>query len=286
MLPRLAEIFGTTTDALLGLEVPVKEVELVEEDTSGLHVDHNDGRWEFHWDGGKKSNIGIGLWVIAAGTMLLGANFLDQQVSLWTALWTTGLTIFGLFGLWPKFSCFRLGCALAGGYFILGELRPRLFVLEESYILSICLLLFGLSLLLDAGRKGKKPVFSITSKAKGRHRQHFLVTEERFDCDVSFGEQSYLIDLSRLRGGTADVSFGALTVDLRGCESIAEGCTLDLNCSFGELTLLVPSSVRAEASSSTAFGNFTVTGQPNPDAADVIYVNCDASFGEITLRYI
>ena len=286
MLPRLAEIFGITTDALLGLEAPAKEAELVEEDAAGLHVDHNDGRWEFHWDGGRKSNIGIGLWVIAAGAMLLGANFLGQQVSLWTALWTTGLTIFGLFGLWPKFSCFRLGCALAGGYYLVNELWPRLFVLEKGFILPILLLLFGLSLLLDAGKKGKKPVFSITSQAKGKQRQHFLVTEERFDCDVSFGEQSYLINIPRLRGGAADVSFGELTVDLRGCESFGENCHLDLNCSFGELILLVPSSVRAEPSSSTAFGNFTVTGQPNPDASDIIYVNCDASFGEITLRYM
>ena len=281
-LPRLANIFGTTTDALLGLELPVKEAELVPEDTPVLHIDKTHEQWKFTWDAGRKGRFGLGLWVILAALMLLAANYLDQHVGLWSALWTTGLTVFGIFGLWPEFSFFRLGCGLLGGYYIVGELWPRLFVLERSYFLPICLLLFGLSLLADAGKK--RPVFHITTPSSN-HRQHYQASGEEFTCEVAFCEQSYLVDLPRLSRGSATVSFGELELHLTGCREFSQNCMLDLSCSFGDLTILLPRSLRAEASTSTTFADFSVVGTPDPDAA-VILVNAKASFGDITLRYI
>jgi transcriptional regulator with XRE-family HTH domain len=286
MLPRLAEIFGITTDSLLGLEAPAKEAEVVTEDVPGLHIDKNDDHWEFKWDAGRKNYIGMAMWIISAALMLLAANFLDQQVSLWTALWTTGLTIFGILGLWCGSGILRLGCGLAGVYFIAGELWPRMFVLEKSYILPIFLLLFGLSLLTKAGKKKKKPSFHITSHGKDKRHSEYEVEGEEFHCELSFGSRNQPVELPRLREGEAEVSFGELTLDLRGCGEFAPGCHLELDCSFGELTVLLPASVRAETSSSTAFGDFTVCGQPNPDAANLILVDASANFGEITLRYI
>lgn len=285
MLPRLAEIFRTTTDTLLGVEPPAKEAELVTDDAPGLHIDKNDNRWEFKWDGGRKSHIAIALWVICTALMMLAANFLGQQVSLWTALWTTGLAVFGIFGLWPKINFFRLGCGLAGGYFIIGELMPRLFVVEKSYILPIFLLLFGLSLLADAGKKIKKPTFHITSHGTDKMLCEYQVNGDCFECALSFGNRTQFVEIPRLRRGEAEVSFGELTLDLRGCKDFSQDCLLDLECDFGKLTVLLPASVRAEANSDTAFGDFSVIGQPDPNAA-VILVNADTSFGDITLRYI
>ena len=285
MLPRLAEIFRTTTDALLGLEPPAKEAEVVTEDTPGLHIDKNDNHWEFKWDGGRKGHIAIALWVIAAAAMLLAANYLSQYVSLWTALWTTGLAVFGIFGLWPKFSFFRLGCSLAGVYFIVGELWPRAFVLEKSYILPIFLLLFGLSLLFEAFHKKKEPVFRVTSRDGNKQRAEYQVNGDRFDCDIAFGAHQQLIQLPRLSRGKADVSFGELTLDLRGCESFTQDCLLDLDCSFGQLTVILPSSLRAVPASSAFSGAVRFSGQPMPEALP-IRLNCDACFGEIDIQYI
>ena len=282
-LPRLANIFGTTTDALLGVEPPAKESELITEDVPSLHIDEFDDQWQFTWESGRKGHIGIGLWVILAALMMLAANYLGQHVSLWTALWTTGLTVFGIFGLWPSFSFLRLGCGLIGGYFIVGELWPRLFILEKSYILPICLLLFGLSLLADAGNKDKKHGFHITMPNKRKHL--YQVSGEEFTCEIAFCDQSYLVDLPRLSKGSAAVAFGDLELRLTGCQEFAANCTLDLSCSFGDLTILLPRNLRAETSSSTTFADFSVIGAPDPDAA-VILVNANASFGDITLRYI
>lgn len=286
MLPRLAAIFGTTTDALLGVEEPAKEAEVITEDVPELHIDSKDDHWEFHWDAGRKGHLGMALWVICTGLMLLAANYLKQDVGLWTALWTTGLTVYGVLGLWGCSGFFRLCCGLAGAYFIADELFPATFVLEKSYLLPIFLLLFGLSLLLRARRKSKKPVIKISSRGKHRQKGDYSVDSDRFSCEVSFGSREQLVQLPRLKRGSAEVSFGELTLDLRGCGEFAPGCTLDLDCSFGEMTVLLPGNLRVEPSTSTAFGDFTVTGQPNSDAADLLLINADANFGEITLRYI
>lgn len=284
-LPRLAEIFGITTDALLGLEAPAKVAEVVTEEVPGLHIDKNDNHWEFKWDGGRKSHLATAFWVIAAAVMLLAANYLSQDVGLWTALWTTGLTVFGIFGLWPKFSFFRLGCALVGGYFILDELYPRAFVLEKSYILPIFLLLFGLSLLFEAFHKKKEPVFRVTSHGKDKQVNDYQVDGDSFDCDIAFGIHRQLVELPLLRSGNADVAFGELTLDLRGCEAFTEDCRLHLDCSFGNLTVLLPASLRAVPSSDTCAGKVRFSGQPKPDAQS-IHLNCDASFGEIHIQYL
>ena len=286
MLPRLAEIFGITTDSLLGLEAPAKEAEVVTEEISGLHIDKEDDRFEFSWDGGRKSYTALGVWVISAAVMMLAANFLEQYVNVWTALWTTGLTLYGIFGLWPKFSIFRLGCALVGGYIAVGELWPGFFVLNETYILPVLLLLFGLRLLADAGKKNKNPRFHMASRGKDKRISEYQVEGGTFSCEVTFGSRSQLVELPRLTQGEVEVSFGELTLDLRGCTEFAPGCQLDLECSFGELTVLLPGSVRAEPSSSTAFGSFHVTGTPNPDAATVLLVSAEANFGEVTLQYL
>ena len=73
-LPKLAAIFGITTDALLGVEPAVKEAEVVTEEVPGIHIDKMDDHWEFHWDGGRKSYIGLALWMICTALMLLAAK--------------------------------------------------------------------------------------------------------------------------------------------------------------------------------------------------------------------
>lgn len=295
-LPKLAEIFGISTDELLGLEkkeVLPAEIVAEQEDNdagepNGLH--YQNGMWEFQWDGGRKNGIGFALWVLVSGILLFAANLLQlEQVGLWDILWPTGLLLFGLFGLYPKLSFFRLGCGLFGAYFLLELFHVLSFTRKKEYLLPIFLLLFGLSLLVDALRKPKKGSFHMTHNGKpvGKSKNNFCKYEEEiFDCATSFGENSYLIRLPRLSGGKAEVSFGELTVDLSGCEEIADGCRIGLNCSFGTITLLVPRSCCAKPETSTAFASVETKGSPDPNAAATVYLQCNASFGEIVIRYI
>lgn len=300
LLPKLAEIFGISTDTLLGIAAQEKvyEAEVVtpgcredntgeddeDDEDDGLHFLGND--WEFFWNNGRKSSIGMAVWILLVGGLLLAGNIYDLEYGFWDILWPTGLLTFGLFGILPKFSFFRLGCLLFGAYFLLGELDFLPFILDKGILIPVFLLLFGLSLLVDALRKPKKPHFTIVRNGDRIKKSSCNITNERFDCNLSFGEKDYVINTPRLQGGAVNVSFGELEIDLSGCQEIVSGCTIDASCSFGELTIKVPHRYRVEAASSTAFGNFEVDGSPSPDPDAVINLDANVSFGEICVEYI
>lgn len=298
ILPKLSEIFNITTDALLGMEsqqIP-REAEIITEDpdVQGLHADTSGGHWELKWDGGRKNGIGFSLWILLSGGLLMASGILGWETGLWDILWPSGILIFGLFGLYPKFSFFRMGCTLFGGYYLLNNMIPDLVPLHKEYLLPVFLLLFGLSLLAEAIRKDKEPSFQVIRDGKTiytkhgkihRHNCSYNADSEHFQCELSFGEDRQLVQLPRLSSGTAEVSFGELNVDLRGCREIANGCRIDADCSFGELRILVPGCCRVEPISSTAFGSVDIVGQPAPDAETLIHIHCDASFGKISICY-
>lgn len=293
MLPRLAEVFGISTDELLGLEK--KEVHIAEliadqkpeddaQEPESLHV--KGGDWELQWDGSRKTSLGFALWILLVGGLLLLANLQGRNM-FWDLLWASGLLVFGLFGLYPKFSFFRLGCALFGGYFLLSDFEALPFPLGKKVLLPVFLLLFGLSLLVDALRKPKKGSFHVNHNGKSLEKasDSCIYDGERFFCDTSFGGNYHLIQLPRLSSGKAEVSFGELTVDLGSCQEIADGCNIDLDCSFGALEIRLPKQYRAEPVSSSTFASVEVKGNPDPNASVTVNLNCDVSFGQITIRY-
>ena len=296
MLPRLAELFDTTTDQLLGLqrkEVHVAEVvmepdESEDREPNGIHVE-NDG-FEFHWDGGRKSSIAFASWILLMAGILLAMRFNFPSptfgLTLWELLWTTALLVFGISGLFSKFSVFQLGCTFFGGYFLLERSGLLQFNMGMDLIFPILLLLFGLSLLTEALRKPKKGRFHVTRNGHSLRRSDFSCENETFTCETTFGENEFPIQLPRLSSGSAEVSFGSMTVDLGGCEALAENCQVEACCSFGELTILVPRRFRADIHSSTAFGSVEQKGTPDPQSDEVFSLNCDANFGQITVRYI
>lgn len=288
-LPKLAEIFGISTDELLGIErKEVHPAEIVPADTeeNGVHI-HPDGSLELSWDGGKKSSIGLAVWILLVGGIMLASYFLSFHAKLWDVLWPSALLVFGIFGLFPRFSFFRLGCSLFGLYFLLSSLNFAPFRLGREFLLPVFLLLFGGSLLVDTIRKPKKGGFSLGRSGKGgSKRDHCTCTGDRFDCATVFGENHYVIPLLTLSGGSADVRFGEMSVDLQKCEQLSPDCAISLNCAFGELELIVPSRIRVEPTNSTAFASVEISGAPRGDAVGTIRVSCDVSFGEISIRYI
>ncbi len=299
MLPKLADIFGISTDVLLGVEntqeQPVLEAEVVsEEDAPGIHVDSDSaGMWEMHWDAGRKNGVGVAVWVLLTGGLLLASNLLHWDAGLWDILWPTALTVFGAFGLMPRFSFFRLGCMLFGAYFLLTNLGLASVLPGKEILLPALIVLLGLSMLADALRSGKVPRFTVTQNGKSTAKRNgaqfsseFKLSEEGFSAATGFGELRRTVVLPRLAEGRASVSFGELTLDLTGCQSFAEDCRIYAKCSFGELKLIVPEWCRVEPDSHTVFAEMKVRGQPLPEAKAVIRLEGDVSFGEITVRYV
>lgn len=292
MLPRLAEIFSCTTDALLGIEKepePVHEGELVTQPESASSHEGDDIRAVFNGEiqldrkMGRKTGILLAVWVLLTGCLLFLPN-----ADFWGVCWRAGILVLGLAGLWPHFSFFRLACALFGGYLLMNHLciYPEIFNRDLDWMLPAFLLLFGLHLLVDAFRKPGKGHIGHLVHPNITRENRCDMDGEAFDCATSFGENNYRITLPKLSRGRAELSFGSMTVDLGGCGEIGEGCFLELNCSFGDLELIIPRRIRAVPDSDTAFGNVEIVGAPAPDASDTIAVKCDASFGQITLRYV
>ena len=80
MLPKLAEIFGTTTDSLLGRTQAqvVHNAEVIDEDDST----HKKGTWEFKWDSGRHSATGVAVTVICVGALFLLSQVLHWDLDL------------------------------------------------------------------------------------------------------------------------------------------------------------------------------------------------------------
>ena len=282
ILPKLSDIFGISTDELLGREAPapIHQVEVID-----VQADSQTGRWEFHWDSGRRNAVGFAVLVLAVGILSLCSNLFDWNASFWEILWPTAIVVFGLFG--KGFSFFRLGCVAVGAYFLLDNLDIASFDLGAGVIFPALVILFGLALLADALKKPRNSNFRIVRKgSRKKQKSSFDASGEEFTYNASFGEVRQDVALPRLSDGEINVSFGEFTVDLSGVETLSEDCSLEANCSFGELRILVPRRFTVQTDSSASFAEISVKGEPDPDSQGILSLEANASFGEITVQYI
>ncbi len=291
MLPKLADIFGISTDELLGRPSghTVHQAEVVTEDDEcepdGIHL--SKGTWSFHWDSGRRGTLVFAVFVLTVGILTLLSEIFHWYTSFWKILWPTALVVFGLNGfLRRRPSVFSLGIAAIGGYFLVANLGIWQLNIAGELLFPIMIVLFGIGILFDALRKPQKPRFHIARNGGSKTKSQLTADEGSFHCDLSFGEDTRLIHLPRLERGELNCSFGELTVDLSGCEEIAPNCEIEANCSFGELILLVPRRFRIEADTSTAFANADFQGQPEDAPQGTIRLNGSISFGNMEIRYI
>ena len=291
ILPRLSAIFGTSIDALLGCEPRENEIvrnaEVIRKEdpeSEGIHIQK--GQWELHIDNNKKDAIGIALWILLCGGVMLASRLMEADLGFWDCLWTTGLLIFGFYGLFPDLSIFRLGCALFAGYSLLEKMEITSFGLSGKLIFPACLLLFGLGLLADAIKKPRKSKFEVHNNHHEKFTSACNLDDTSFDCHTSFGENSFLIDLPQLARGKIDLSFGDLTVDLGGCEEITANCIVDVNCAFGEIQILVPKRWEVKTNAACTLGALNLKGQPDSIPQATILLNAHVSFGEVQVVYI
>ena len=289
MLPKLAEVFHCSTDELLGIVRPeVHTAEIVTEESQSGEGPVEKGTWELKWDSGRRTTVGLAVWMLLSGFVLILVQDMGSSANLWQILWTSGLFLYGLFGvIYPKFSIFRLLCAITGGHYLCKKVFQA--SLESDYLMVLLLLFFGVYLLIKAvknPKKGSIHLFHNGRKLISGNSKHFTYVGNHFECENSFGEATHLVQTEILEGGMADISFGQTTLDLRGCREVGENCLLELNCSFGELELLVPRRFRVELMESASFGSVEVQGQPEEDCINLIKAQCDVSFGHISIRYV
>ncbi len=289
MLPKLAELFGTSTDALLGCDT-VYEGEVVDgKQKPPQDKQKSNGSWEFHWDAGRKSALSFAFFVLLVGGLLLAARILEWDVGFWSITWPSALLVFGFAALLHH-PCFtNLVCTLLGAYFLADKLHILPISLDKGLIFPALIVIFGLSLLFDALRKPKKGRFHITKNGATldhKTKKHYTQEGEFFDCSLTFGEISHEVTLPRLSGGKAAVSFGEMTVDLTGCGEIVDGCQIEVGVSFGELHLQVPREYRVMTTGGTTFGEINTHGHPRDEVRGTISLTGGVSFGELDIHYV
>lgn len=287
ILPQLADIFGITTDELLG-RAPVAEAKSTDDFAENGVADTPDGSGiEWTYEGGKKGALTLALLVLLVGTLTFLARLLSWDVSFWNILWPCSILMFGLGGIIHKFSFFSIGCVLLGGYFLLDNLNVIRWELPGALLFPVLILIFGVTLLIDALKKPLHPSQRFHHIGRnGKTQNHFTSDGEQFTCALSFGESHRPVTLPLLSRGDISCSFGELVVDLTQCEKFAEDCRLSATCSFGELELLVPKHIRVVQNGSTSFSSINVHGHSNPDATGSILLDSKVSFGQIVIRYI
>ena len=288
MLPRLAAIFGCSTDELLGI-VP-KQPDPMDAAPKALSDSPEKQPPSLRQKALTSPGAPFGFWLFLTGVVaLIDAVRLPPydlaDIGLFHIAISCGIFAFGLFSLFHRFSLLRLGCTLAGGAFIFNLVtEPSISDIDWYVPLLAGIALFGLDMLMDTLLLRKRAV-PAGHRIPSCIQNHFESEESCFSCGTAFGEDNHLITLPLLVQGTAEVSFGALTLDLTGCQQFAENCQLEIHSHFGEMNVLIPRSCRIEANIQTAFGACDSLGTPDPDAHALIYVNGNASFGHIRFRY-
>ena len=291
LLPKLAEIFEVSTDALLGIE-KIREAEVIDEKPdAGIQVGHNGNHWEFNYDGDRKTKLAVAIWLLLVGGLILASIVLHSPVNFWHVAWPSAILLFGLFGLFPRFSFFRLGCALLGGYNLLNIMHILPHRLEKQMLLPFFLLLLGCSALVDAVKTKKDTGFTITRDGKTVHSNIKQLTADyseegdSFDYGLAFGSDTRHITLPRVAEGNIEIAFGELTVDLTSVTEFSENCHLDIDCSFGQLMIRLPKNCRVIPSADTNLASVKFCENPDPQPRFTLLLECDVTFGEVQICY-
>lgn len=291
IIPKLAEIFGISTDELLGhtnTEV-IHEAEIIDEEEKepeGIHVQN--GKWELHWDGGKRSTIGAAVFFLTVGILYLLTQLLSWDLSLWDILWPTAILVFGIWGLFPRFSFFRLSCTLLGGYFLANNIFQFSYRFDGKLIAAILIVLFGLRLLSPIFRKNKKPGFTLHRSTPGKTQDSggYSCTDDTFYYSKSFCEFNQYVHMDALQYGDIHVSFGEANIDLTNVKSVKPDCVINAQCSFGELNIFVPKRFEVIHDIGTSFAATSVQGTPNEHPEGKILIKGTVNFGETTIHYL
>lgn len=288
ILPKLAEIFGASTDELLGV-TPPKAAESVfqGEVVEGAPKKGNKGEDGFHYEVvlEKKSGFWFALYIIALGALLLASYLLSWEAGFWALAWPSAMLFFGLSCLAHHLSVFGLGTAAAGAYFLLCNTNVISQKLGWSILFPALLLIWGVGLLIDSCRQKKRRFHYNGSAVAADSRCHTDTAGGYVRADVSFGSETIHFENTTLKGGDLDVSFGSYDLDLRDCAGVSADCRMDIDLSFGSLTLRVPKRYRVELRDDKTFSSVEFAGTPQDTPEAVIPVNLDISFSSMRVIY-
>lgn len=285
ILPDLADMFGITTDELLGKQEAVHVAEPIKEPKK------NHFEWQWKW--GNIGSLLFPLMVVLYGGLWLMNEICGYDVSWWTLLWTLCLVYAGIETLKDGFSAIGIIMLLTGTGFLLSAYDIIQFKMRWSLLIPICIVIWGLGLLFDIfGKKRKlRKKLKLFHNARGDEKEtplrEYNCADGMLHCEMAFGQDRIPVVTPLLHGGDIETNFGNFTIDFSACEAVTPNCTLNVENNFGKLTLLIPEKFKIEHVEHDNFAASTQINQ-NPSAATsgTIYLNCENNFGSVEINYI
>ncbi len=279
VLPDLAELFGVSVDELLGKEKPC-QAEVVEEKKQHHVV------WNFP---GRKGSILSALYVIVVAGLILMNNLCHFDVSWWTVVWTVACVFISLHGFGDDASLGRITAGFLGLYVLLTAYGVFAWSFRWSVAIPVMLLIWGLSLLIDAIRGGKPLVYVSTNKniEKDKEKREFSCADGYVKCEFAFGTHRTVVAAETLRGGSIETAFGQFTIDFSGCKSASPDCTIEVEHGFGSLTLLFPKHLAVEViKGDSAISKVNVEGSPAEVTNGTVRLSLENAFSALNIRYV
>lgn len=288
-LPILADLFGITTDELLGIKpiephvvVLDKEPENEEDGKSRfeLHLDHHD-RWH---------SVCVCIMAILICVMLIVRSttplFNRDGINVWNYIWPIAVFSLGLMCV-RKNIIFGIACMVVGIYEFIWFGWGVPFEIKWYVILLVLAIAYLVRILLEKlGVIHSESKSYVTINGKPAHRvSEYSDTDNFLKAELDFGSSSIVYPYDILRGMDVETNFGDHRIDLRNVQTFENNPVLNIEVNFGNVIVLMPENVRLYKDSDTAFAALRVKGEPRTDASQIAYLKGDINFGNLEILY-
>ena len=293
MLPLLADVFGVTTDELLGLKPIESHVVILDKDPEEEKSSKSRGiNGTFEFEMGKGNRWGgicccimailICVMLILRGTTSL---FNRPDVNVWNYIWPIAVFSLGLMRV-RKNPVFGSALMAVGIYEFIWFGWGVPFEIKWYVILLVLAIAYLVKILFDYIIGKKHYSVHGTGNGENPHRVAEYSTEgEYLKAELSFGNNTIVYPHETLTGMDVETNFGDQKIDLTGVKTFANNPVLKMDVNFGNLVIYLPSCVQVHRSLDTAFGAMQQKGAPSPDADQVAYIKGDVDFGNLEIRY-
>lgn len=284
LLPKLAQIFGVSTDMLLGAEATSLEDDSKDKEKSKPESTFKSK--EKHFRLANYWKIPWAVFVLLLGGSLLWNSLAELGLGFWEICLVDGIIAIGFGAVMARITPFSLGLLALGVVYFLVKFNIIAWADKfNSLILPVLIILFGLSLFYGIFFPKKKR-HKINGVDVGKNTEFKADEDEGYlRYSLRFSDNKYVYNGECICGGDINVSFGDAVIDLSGCKTVAENARLYVNISFGDTTILLPKSIRAICDDSGVFESTSINGSADSDAL-TLYIESKVSFGDLTIKYI
>lgn len=287
IIPLLAELFGVSTDELLGVKPIDPHVVILDKEKEINPEDNKKHSFEFHYVD-QWSGIMSCITAILVCVMLIIRSttplFNNPEYSTWSYIWPllvlgAGLIIarrnpiFGgalvLIGIY-EFIWFAWGVPFEIKWYVI------LLILAVAYLIKILLVKLGVI---------KNKTFQFTVNGENNKTAQYTIEDDTLIADLSFGSNHITYEHDTLKGMKIETNFGDHQIDLRNVKYFVNEPVFEVEVNFGNVIILLPSNVKLYKNSETAFAAMKVKGEASPNADQIAYLKGDVNFGNLEVCY-